>query len=346
MRRGILLILIVSLCACDPFSTPENLLQTYIERLERVLDVDAEAVTPVKTPAYPQARDRQLAVPALDVSLLRFLSLYGCELQVVVAERNAIMGRVMQPLNELRYELRFIRSAEKCLPKIKKPALRQDISEAIAHKKAHILEHIWQASFATTEMADFLRRSQGLFPVETARQSLSGLTQQTQALVAFTAAIQTGDWQQQPVMLAGLQQRWQQSATGGKLIRSAEAIIATLNQATAMITTRVGTRPMCYQQAANPQAQRMHSMFLSVYIAEVQPYLSAVSRASDNLFAAMSSLRSQLQPVMPASFDDYAASVLRMEGKNSLWFRLDKSVQLHTETWQDLLSQCGLQPGE
>lgn len=204
MRRGILLILIVSLCACDPFSTPENLLQTYIERLERVLDVDAEAVTPVKTPAYPQARDRQLAVPALDVSLLRFLSLYGCELQVVVAERNAIMGRVMQPLNELRYELRFIRSAEKCLPKIKKPALRQDISEAIAHKKAHILEHIWQASFATTEMADFLRRSQGLFPVETARQSLSGLTQQTQALVAFTAAIQTGDWQQQPVMLAGL----------------------------------------------------------------------------------------------------------------------------------------------
>lgn len=113
-----------------------------------------------------------------------------------------------------------------------------------------------------------------------------------------------------------------------------------------MLKTRVNTRPMCYQQAANPQALRMHSMFLSVYIAEVQPYLSAVSRASDNLFAALSSLRSQLQPVMPANFDDYAASVLRMEGKSSLWFRLDKSVQLHTETWQDLLSQCGLQPGE
>lgn len=346
MRCGRVLLLLVCLGGCDPFAKPDSMLETYIERLGRVLDVTPDPLTPVVTPAYPPPRQRQLAIPGLDVSLLRFLSLYGCELQVVVAERNAIMGRVMQPLNVLRYELRFIEAAQQCLPKLDDDSLKDAISQAVSHKQAHLSEHIWNASFASAEMADFLRRSQGLYALSASPTSLTRLSDQVTAFAAFVEAINAEDWQQRPSMLGNLQQRWQQQATGGQLIRSAEAIIARLNQGTAMLRIRADSRPMCFQQQPHPEAVRMHNMFLSVYIGEVQPYLSSVTRSSQKLFGALTTLRQSMQPVMPDTMRPYSTAIFSLQGSRSLWQKLDKSIQLHTKAWQDLLSQCGLRPKE
>lgn len=346
MNRALLLALVICLSGCDPFSSPDKLLETYNQRLSRVLDVDPGPVNPLRTPRYPAPRDRQLEIPEIEVSLLRFLSLYGCDLQVVVGERNAILGRVMQPLNKLRYDLRFIRSAQRCLPAIENENIRQDIAAALDHKQTHILEQIWNASFATPEMADFMRRSQGFYPLTSSPQSLTTLVGQLRAFEQFVQAVKADDWQQRPSMLADLQQNWQQQATAGQLIRSAEAIISKLNQGTAMLRTRVDARPMCFQKKLNPQAERLHGVFLSVYIAEVQPYLSSVSRASNVLFHSLADVNREFESVMPKSFTSYAATIYAMQGPTSLWQRLDDSIEAHTQAWQDLLSQCGLRPGE
>lgn len=346
LTRTFLLAVIVCLSGCDPFSSPDSLLETYNQRLSRVLDVEPGPGNPVRTPVYPAARERRLDIPVIDVSLLRFLSLYGCDLQVVVAERNAILGRVMQPLNQLRYDLRFIRSAQRCLLRTENENIRQDIVEALNHKQAYILEQIWNASFATPEMADFMRRSQGLYPLTSSPQSRTALVRQTEAFQQFVQTLKAGNWQQRPTMLAGLQQRWQQQATAGQLIRSAEAIISSLNQGTAMLRVRADVRPMCYQKKSNPRAERVHGVFLSVYIAEVQPYLSNVSRASNELFQTLSGLSQEFESVMPESFNSYAAMVFSMQGPASLWQRLAESIEAHTQAWQELLSQCGLRPGE
>lgn len=340
------LLLVVCLSGCDPFANPDKLLETYSQRLSRVLDVDPETQNQIRTPAYPAPRKRRLDIPDVDVSLLRFLSLYGCDLQVVVGERNAILGRVMQPLNVLRYELRFIRAARQCLPKLEDKSLKDDIAVALAHKQQYILAQVWNATFATPEMADFMRRSQGLYPISASPQSLTVITDHTQALEQFVQALKAEDWEQQPTMLGPLQKSWQQQAVGGQLARSAEAIISTLNQGTQMLRIRADERPMCFQQQSNPRAERMHGMFLSVYIGEVQPYLSRVSRASEDLFGSLSTVRQALQPVIPESYEPYANTVLSMQGTASLWQRLDNSINAHTEAWQDLLSQCGLRPGE
>ncbi|MFP3442432.1 DUF3080 family protein, partial [Pantoea sp. SIMBA_133] len=76
----------------------------------------------------PRRRDRVLTMPELDMGMLDFLSLYGCELQYVVGEKNSVMGRVMQPLNRLRYEIRFIEAARDCLPDIEDEEFAEELA--------------------------------------------------------------------------------------------------------------------------------------------------------------------------------------------------------------------------
>lgn len=88
----------LSLLGCNPFSDAESLTDEYLERLARVLDT--APVPRAELPAAsipPRRRERILALPELDLGMLDFLSLYGCELQYVVGERNSVMGKVMQP---------------------------------------------------------------------------------------------------------------------------------------------------------------------------------------------------------------------------------------------------------
>uniref|UniRef100_UPI0023534E00 DUF3080 family protein n=1 Tax=Methylophaga thiooxydans TaxID=392484 RepID=UPI0023534E00 len=77
--------LAVSLTGCDPFASPDSMMDEYLSRLARVLNVEKQqtALEPVRL--IPSVRDRRAEIPKIDITVLEFLSLYGCELQVVVA---------------------------------------------------------------------------------------------------------------------------------------------------------------------------------------------------------------------------------------------------------------------
>lgn len=334
------------LAGCDPFASPEGLFEEYVERTSRVLDGEA-VLTPVPTvEQLPRRRDRVREIAPLDVSMLDFLGLYGCELQHVIGERNSIMGRVMHPATVFDYEVRFLRAADECLGSIDNERLRARIAEVIETKRAQMPEAAWNAVWGTSEIEDFLTRSRGSLAVKPDRDMASTMAADLRALVDVVGRVQRGDLAVDVRALDGVYQRWQSRPLAGQTLRAAVLATTRLDDASRLIEARLGARPVCARPDLRPRAaENMRGMFMSVYIGEVQPYLAEVQRARQELMPPLRELAAigggRVEPVA-----HYARLTLGEQDEASLWRRFDLAVARHTRAWQDLLGQCGMRPGQ
>lgn len=331
------------LCGCDPFAAPDSLLKTYTSRLGHVLDVALPPAEMVPVQTFPRPRDRRVDIEELDISMLSFLSLYGCELQVVVAERNSILGRVMTPLNELRYQLRFIDTASQCLPMLDNEALINTLRQAMQYKRDNLAAYFWNAIWADEPMAALLTRSNGFYPIAT-NSKVSELTLQLDALIQLSEQLETISDEDAFDGVGEIQQSWLFNPVPGQLLNSASLLITQLNQASEIIEKRLHSRPLCYQHKPNTQSERLKGLFFAVYIGRVQPYLAKTSQAGQQVFSRLQQLALSQKAVMPDSFDAYYRHAFAVDAEGSVWQQLDKAIQRHTDGWQQLLSQCGMQP--
>jgi len=338
-----LVLVVCALCGCDPFSEPDSLLETYTERLSYVLDVELEPIQTVAVPPFPRPRDRRVEVEELDISMLAFLSLYGCELQVVVAERNSILGRVMTPLNELRYQLRFIDKARQCLPELDDATLRAKLKQAIQHKRENLPAYFWNAVWADEPMAALMTRSKGLYSL-TATPSVSELSHELDTLITLSSQLDTVSDEAVFDGLGEMQQSWLFNPVAGQLLNSVQLLIMRLDQGSDIIQQRLHNKPLCYLHKPNTQSERLKGLFFSVYIGRVQPYLAKTSQAGKHVFSRLHQLAASQKTVMPESFKDYYREVLTIDKEGGIWQKLDKAIRLHTERWQQLFLQCGMQP--
>lgn len=336
----------LSLLGCNPFSDAESLTDEYLERLARVLDT--APVLRAELPAGsipPRRRERILALPELDLGMLDFLSLYGCELQYVVGERNSVMGKVMQPINQLRYEIRFIRAAEACLPEVDDEELTDALESAIESKRGSLPLAVWNATWGTEEVERQFTLSKGYYPVAETGNPASDLVRDLQQLNRQVEALLAQKLEISLENLGQIHQRWQADVLAGQTINSARLLISTLNAGTELLGTRLEGRPLCLNGQPNNQSEIVQNFFFSIYIGKIQPYMSDVSRARDSLIAGFEELARQQQAVMPESFTPWYQRHLAADTRNSLWQELDQAMMRHTRHWQDLLGQCGLRPG-
>ncbi|MEP3563896.1 MAG: DUF3080 family protein, partial [Marinobacter sp.] len=239
--------LVLFLSGCNPFTDAEPMMDEYLSRLARVLDTPAETTLSELPSAttLPKRRDRVLEIPKLELGMLDFLSLYGCELQYVVGEKNSVMGRVMQPINRLRYEIRFIRSAERCVQQIDDDELQNTLEQAIASKRQTLPLAVWNATWGTEEIEKLFTLSKGYFPVTAEQNPVADLALDLDQLNAMVEALND---QQLTVALSDLgqiHQRWQAQFLAGQAINSARLLIATLNAGTDTLKARLEEQPLC-----------------------------------------------------------------------------------------------------
>lgn len=331
---------------CNPFSQPRSMLDEYVERVARVLELE-----PLFSPIdpgerIPRRRDRQLALPELDINMLDFLSLYGCELQYVVGERNSVMGRVMQPLNRLRYEQRFIVEARDCLPEIASDeALYQQVERAIASKVSSLPIAAWNATWGTEEMESLVTLAKGALPVTPDREQVVQVSADLALLNATLAALLAGNYHQPLEDVAAIQQRWLNTHTLGQLFVSAHLLTARLEDATRLLQERLEGRPLCLRGKPGQQARLAEAVLFNVYSTNVQPYLALVQRTRDDVLPAAAALAQSQSEVMPAEFALWYRRYLTVAGPDSVWYQLDQAMAWHTRSWQALMEQCGLMPG-
>ncbi|MEX2475886.1 DUF3080 family protein [Marinobacter sp.] len=347
--------LTLALSACNPFSQADSMMDEYVERVARVLDGEARLSELPDLGRMPRRRDRRLTMPELDIDILDFLSLYGCQLQYVVGERNSVMGRVMDPLNSLRYEVRFITAARDCLPHIERKALKASVQDAIDGKRESLPVAIWNATWGAEEIETLFTLSKGHYPVAAESNPASDLSSDLNRLNRTLDALLAGHLQSSLDYLGEVHQRWQAEHRGGQLLNSANLLTTRLDDATAILQSRLEGRPLCIGGKPNNQSDVVRNMFFSVYIERIQPYMSDVRRGREALIRPLWEMASAQRGVMPESFSTWANRYLALEGAAgeegagkegpSLWQELDRAMAEHTESWQALLAQCGLRPG-
>lgn len=343
IARPIAWILLLGLSGCNPFSAPESLMDEYVERTARVLDQPYELSSIPATDPLPRRRDRVLDMPDVELGMLDFLSLFGCELQIVAGERASVLGRVMQPANRLRYEVRFIEAAGECLPEIDDETLRQEVAQALDSKRASLPVAVWNATWGVEEMEGLFTRTEGLYPLEP-ESGIANLATDLDALNVMLQPLLAGDTDVDLQPLGAIHQQWQAHQAAGQLILSARMLTTRLNDASDVIQSRLEGRPLCLDGKPNNQSDIVQGMFFSVFIDRVQPYLARVRRGRDDIIEPLSRLASRQQAVMPGSFLPWYQRYLALEGE-SLWAELDASQGRHVELWQRLLEQCGMRPG-
>ena len=345
-KIGILLIPALLLGGCNPFSSAGSMMDEYVERVARVLELEPEFSELPPASVFPRRRDRQLPMPELEMSMLDFLSLYGCELQYVVGEKNSVMGKVMQPLNRLRYELRFIKAGEDCLPEVNREGVRESLEEAIASKKETLPVVLWNATWGVEEVESLFTLAKGDYPVVTEENPVSDLAIDANRLNRTTKQLLSGDLSPSLDSVGAVHQRWQAEYRAGQLINSARLLTGRLEDASALLEQRIEGRPLCLGGKSNSQSDIVQNMFFSVYIEKIQPYMSSIIRARNQLIEPLSQLAGMQEKVMPAEFEEWYGYHLAtgVDANSSLWTRLDLAMARHTQLWQTLLEQCGLRP--
>lgn len=331
------------LSGCDPFAAPGTRMDEYVKRVGRVLDVQVDPSSLPEIVRLPRRRARTRQLPEVNIGMLAFFSLYGCELQHVVGQKNSALGRVMQPVQRLRYEMRFIQATHACLPKIADESLHRDLAEALKIKRKALPRAIWNATWGAPEMDRFFTRSEGYLPVEPNADTLATLVTDLERLNAWLQSVSGSEKSEMIERLSDIHQRWQSLPVAGQLVQSARLLIARLGDVERMLAQRLQGRPLCYDQRPNQEAEIMRNVFFNVYVKQVQPYLAQVQRTRAQLIPLLKELARLQKPVMGSAFEPFVHQVLE-QGAGSIWSNLDRAVRSHTEHWQDLLDQCGMRP--
>ncbi|WP_223807975.1 DUF3080 domain-containing protein [Marinobacter sp. R17] len=334
------------LAGCNPFSAPDAMMDEYVDRVARVLDEDPQLSDVPLADLFPRRRERRLEMPKLELDMLDFLSLYGCDLQVVVGERNSGLGRVMQPVNVLRYELRFINAARDCLPELEDDKeLYASVKQAREAKLESLPIAIWNATWATEEIEQLFTRTEGPLPMDASGETVSDLSADLGLLNDRLAAIESGDMSVDLGFLGGVHQRWQAENRMGQLIKSALLLTTRLNDAADLVERRLADHPLCLNGKTNNDADIARNMFFKIYAGKVQPYLAAVEQARQALVPGFERLGRSQTAVMPDGFKVYFNRYISQQGPDSLWQQFDEAIARHTKQWQILLKQCGMSPG-
>ncbi len=333
------------LSGCNPFSEARPMMDEYVERVARVLETDPQYSDLRSPPQLPRRRDRVLPMPELDMGILDFLSLYGCELQFVVGEKNSVMGKVMQPLNRLRYEVRFVEAARDCVPETEDEELVKVLEEAIDSKRESLPIAVWNATWGVEEVETLFTLAKGYYPVAPEGNPVADLARDAERMNEAISSLLAGQLEVSLEFAGGVHQRWQAEYRAGQLINSAGLLTTRLDDATALLQQRIEGRPLCLDGKPNNQSDIVQSMFFSVYIEKIQPYMSAVRRARVALMDPLETLASQQRGVMPPAFAAWYEEVLAQDAEGGVWQQLDRAMARHTQSWQALLEQCGMRPG-
>ncbi len=345
IRRLITPLLCLYLAGCTPDSGVPEMMDDYVAQVADALELSPELseITPV--PQIPRRRERVLDMPDLDMGMLDFLSLYGCELQYVVGERNSIMGRVMQPLNRLRYETHFIRAAQDCISETDREGVKEELEEAIESKTETLHIAVWNATWGVEEIETLFTLSQGHYPRKSDGNPVAELASDARKLNQTVAGLLEGDMDEPLDYVGEVHQRWQAEHRAGQLMNSARLLGTRLDDATALLVERMEAEPLCTEETDDKRPNALGETYRA-YTDSVATYLESLQEAREALIEPMETLAAQQVDAMPDAFREWYRQNLETDNTESLWGNLDRVVESHTRRWQQLLEQCGVSPAD
>ncbi|MGM0450619.1 MAG: DUF3080 family protein [Pseudomonadota bacterium] len=333
-RLGLLALLPVLLAGCWLTGERERQADAYVTELADALAVAPKTSSIPTVEPLPHSRHRSLALPELDMGLVDFLSLYGCELQVVIGERTSTLGRVANPGTRMEYHLRFLQAADECLPKVESESRSETLREARSARAESLPLALWNGIWASEEMADFVSRSGGTLPVYVAERELQGISSALEATGDMLASVEPG---RVPAGLASMNDRyrqWREAPRFGQLLRSAEALQTRLGDGARTIEQGLVASDGC------PGTIRPEAFFRQHYLDQVAQRVRLVRRHGRRMADALDRLVHVTSAPVPEAMTPFIERNLQAGQSTSVWHDLDQAAERHASAWNRLLSRC------
>jgi len=328
------LTLLISSCSSDH---GEKVLSNYLYRLGNVLDQEVPPIASESVLRWPNAMVVQQAVNT-SIDLLDFLSLYGCDLQLVVAEKNSNLGKLAQPSQKLLNDLRFIQSTPQCLGLLEsegKVELTVALRDVAEHKRSTFFAGLWQVVMGEGEAKSFWRASpnSGSYPDQVSSSVLLALGGLDQAIEKLAKG---GRYFEQVRLSSQELEGWLfelNRGDGGDLYRALMKYQRHLRAANEML--RNAKEGGCDGIQVGLRNQRLENVVQKFFVGEVQQWASALSRRYYELMPVFESIEQRFSEVEPA---DYKA--WRQQRNQDMAVALE-SAKAHVSLIQSILDDCG-----
>ena len=332
MKITAIFLMLTLLWACQPTPPAEAMLDDYLERLARVLEVDEPPLEAASLPRMPPARVLQVDIEPLSINLLEFWEFRRCGLAEILGERNSVLGRVMVPSQHLHMDGRILQQLRHCIDTLEDEELIELASELEDRKRQQWPARYWNASAAAPELRAFW--SPSTTPLAPGREATF---QEALTALTFLAQLPERLEQQQWPERRELEAQYkalEQYALGGKLLQSLVLGERYTQAANRMLERAHQQKTLCPAGLPKRELEYARNVMVKVFVGEVQPWLAAVNRRANNVMrhyeALLDQQSAQLRPAIQPFFDQVTARHLAFQN----------SLRDHVAHWQTLFDGC------
>ena len=334
LTQGIALaVCLTCLSGCKP---AESDYQSYLERLQNVLDIKAP-LAQSQSPQFPAKRSLKQTTQASTLSIREFLSLRQCKIHVTIAHRNSLIGKVANDSQLLVNDLEILIHGPACLNTLEPSPLKQKLAEFLKQKEQAINTSLWNAIIADDEFQQFWRNTgkHQNYPKQLPAETVNDLLNVTQLIetiikrdyeTAFKLSIRLEQY------LGNIR-----FGDGGLLVYEYSQLLESMVAANQLLETAL-KQPLCLNKAPNIKAKYFHNVVNKFFINQVQSRSVLLEQRKRQLLPAIVALESSLIGQAPKSFLDWQ----KLRDK-----KLNANLELtkHAQLIQKLFAQCGLNAG-
>ncbi|WP_218353536.1 DUF3080 family protein [Alteromonas lipotrueiana] len=332
MRWLVLLCLSTLLTGCFFSSSLQDELDEYHQRLNRVLDSQANAIVPEVSLNYPSSAMLVSSIEPVTINLRDFYRFQNCELGTMVAQRNTALGKTAQLSQRYIYESLLLKTLQQCIDSIadENPEMTGQLTRWLKIKQQQ-QPALWANLIQTSpEMRAALSRS----PDYLAAQDNSNASAAVSALgylnsLKHTPLHNVSELETQLKII-------DQARLPAKLWRTQRVFVAYLEPMNAQLTIQL-PQLSCPAGKASNQVKILKNVFYLFFIEKIQPIGSKLNQYHYQLGDVWQ--KWQTDAALHPSFKRYIG-----QHAEQGFTRYQQAVKDHVQLWQTLFARCNLSP--
>ncbi|EAR10380.1 DUF3080 family protein [Reinekea blandensis] len=307
-----------------------SLLDDYLSRLQRTLDVDIPSPETLTLPAFPPRRDLLIDIPDSRINLIEAWELNHCQVFSLIGERNSILGKLSEADVRFDYERRLLNALPDCIEDdATSDDTRELLTTVLITKRRQLKDALWNATFAQADFAHLFSLSEReLKPDEPLNialyeQVLSQLVHWPKGESAVSS-----EHVSHGVKLGS------EFSLAGATLQSQRLAIIRLTQANQMLLQATDASSLCPKGLTLPELEFARNVMMKSFIGKVQPWLVTVADAERASLAQTYAFAQTFPTTEQGKLVSY------FEDTRAINHRFREIIRLHTERWQALFETC------
>ncbi|WP_417658201.1 DUF3080 family protein [Pseudidiomarina sp.] len=329
---GYIVLFMVS--ACNPAPTGLHQLHDYQQRVANTLAVEPVIYKPLTALRAPTARDVQLTIPRLQLSLLDSMRLDTCKAGQLIAERNSALGRLEAGIMRYYNDRKLLAALYECSTQLAQdnPDLAARVLEQ-AQAKAELMPMLLLQALSNDKSVRNVV-SMADRPLAVADSSI--FATRIDSLNTVLRVIDTdAELPTESELSAALEQLekdryiaqlWRALQENRKYLQQLQPLVAEMSAPAGCLSAGVPTR-----------ARVLRQVFINRFSGPVQQHIGELTRQSRQLTPYVEAL------AVATNAADIWQQHLRQIG--ALDDQLIDATRSHVEYWQQFFADCNFEPG-